>query len=84
VKVENGDLLADFHNNFNRSRNYFSWLMIVHRARKVRQIETHTTEPSEPDTSPFEFEIAIAMLKVYKLPGSKYLPAELIQAGSEI
>jgi hypothetical protein len=36
-----------------------------------------------PDPSPFEVEIAIAKLKMYKSPGSDQIPAELIQAGGE-
>jgi hypothetical protein len=36
-----------------------------------------------PEHSPFEFEIAIARLKEYKLPGCVQIPAELIQAGGE-
>jgi hypothetical protein len=36
-----------------------------------------------PDPSPFEFEIAIAKLKRYKLPGSDQILAELFQAGGE-
>jgi hypothetical protein len=32
----------------------------------------------------FEVEIAIAKLKMYKLPGRDQIPAELIQAGGEI
>jgi hypothetical protein len=37
-----------------------------------------------PDPSPFEVEIAIEKLKMYKSPGSYQIPAELIQAGGEI
>jgi hypothetical protein len=56
----------------------------VHKASDVRQIEIHTTEPLVPDPSPFEVKIAIAKLKRFKSPGSDQIPAELIQAGSEI
>jgi hypothetical protein len=49
-----------------------------------RQIEIHTAEPLVPDPSPFEVEIAIAKLKMYKSPGSDQIPAELIRAGGEI
>jgi hypothetical protein len=65
VKDENGDLLSD-------CRNIFS---------DVRQIEVHTAELLVSDLSPFEVDIAIAKLKMYKLPGSDQIPAELIQAG---
>jgi hypothetical protein len=58
-------------------------MYIEHRVRDVRQIEIHTAEPSVPEPSPFEVEIAIAKLKMYKLPGSDQIPAELIQAGGE-
>jgi hypothetical protein len=60
VKDENGDLLADSHNIFNRWKNYFSQLLIVYRASDVRQTEIHTAEPLVPDPSPSEVEIAIA------------------------
>jgi hypothetical protein len=36
------------------------------------------------DLNPYEIEIAIAKLKMFKSPGSYQIPAELIQAGSEI
>jgi hypothetical protein len=56
----------------------------VHRVRDIRQIEIHAAEPLVPAPSSFEVDIAIAMLKKYKSPGSDQIPAELIQAGSEI
>jgi hypothetical protein len=68
----------------NRWKNYFSQLLIVHRVSDVRQIKIHTAELLVPDPSPFEVEIAIAMLKRYKLPGSNPILAELIQAEGEI
>jgi hypothetical protein len=37
-KYENGDLLADSHNIFNRWKNYFSQLLNVHNFSNVRQI----------------------------------------------
>jgi hypothetical protein len=80
VKDENGDLLADSHNIFNRWKNY-SQLLNVHRVSDVRQIEIHTVESLVPDPSCFEVEIAIAKLKRYKSPGSDQIPAEVIQAG---
>jgi hypothetical protein len=67
VKNENGDLLADSHYILNRWKNYISPLLKVYRVSDVRQIEIHTAEPLVPDVSPFEFEIAIAKLKRYKL-----------------
>jgi hypothetical protein len=66
VKDKNGDLLADSHNILNRWRNYFSHLMNIHRVSNVRQIEIHTAEPSVPDPSPSEAEIATAKLKRYE------------------
>jgi hypothetical protein len=56
----------------------------VHNISVVRQIEVHTTELLVPGPSHLEVEIAIAKLKVYTSPGSDQIPAELIQAGSEI
>jgi hypothetical protein len=83
MKGENCDLLADSHNIWNRWKNYFSQLLIVYRARDIRQIEIHTAEPLIPDPSHFKVEIAIAKLKRFKSPGSDKIPAELIQEGGE-
>jgi hypothetical protein len=58
-------------------KNYFSWLFNVQRASDVRQIEIYTAKPLVPDPSPLEVEIAIAMLKKYKFPGSDQILAEL-------
>jgi hypothetical protein len=84
VKDENGDLLADSHNIFNRWKNYFSQLLDVHNVSDVRQIGVRRAEPLVPGSSRLEVEIAIAKLKKYKSPGSNEIPAELIQAGGEI
>jgi hypothetical protein len=56
----------------------------VHNVSNVRQIEVHTAEPLVPGPSRLEVEIAIAILKKYKSPGSDQIPAELNQAGGEI
>jgi hypothetical protein len=82
VKDEDGDLLADSHNILNRWKNYFSQLLNVHNVSDVRQIVVRTALVSGP--SRLEVEIAIAKLKKYKLPDIDQIPAELIQAGSEI
>jgi hypothetical protein len=80
VKIENGDVLADFHNILSKWKNYFSKLLNVHR---VTDLGTFLAEPLVPDSSPFEVEIATAKLKKYTSPGSDQTPAELIQAGGE-
>jgi hypothetical protein len=54
------------------------------RVSDVRQIKIQTAQPLVPIPRPFEFEIAVAKLKRYKLQGSDEIPAELIQARSEI
>jgi hypothetical protein len=46
-------------------------------------MEIQTAEPSVPEPSPSEFEIAISKLKGYKLPGIDQISAELTRAGSE-
>jgi hypothetical protein len=84
VKDENGDLLADSHNIFNRWKNYFSQVLNVHNVSDVRQIEVHTAEPLVPGPSRLEVDIAIAKLKKYKSPITDQIPAELIQAGGEM
>jgi hypothetical protein len=55
----------------------------VHRVSDVRQIEIDTAESLVPDPSPFEVEISITKLKMYKSPGCDEIPAYLIQAGGE-
>jgi hypothetical protein len=37
-----------------------------------------------PGNSHLEFEIAVAMLKEYKYPGTDQIPAELFQGGGEM
>jgi hypothetical protein len=78
VKDEDGDLLADSHNIFNRWKNYFSQLLNVHNVNHVRQIEVHTAEPLVPGPSCLEVEIAIVKLKKCKWPGNVEIPAEPI------
>jgi hypothetical protein len=56
----------------------------MHTVSDVRQIEVHTAEPSVPDRSHLEFEIAIVKLKKYISPGSDQISVEVIQAGGEI
>jgi hypothetical protein len=46
-----------------------------------RQIQT--AEPSVPEPSIYEVEVAIGKLKRYKLPGADQILAELIQTGGE-
>jgi hypothetical protein len=48
----------------------------------VRQTEIHTAEPQVPETSAFEFEMAIEGLNRHKSPGIDHIPAEAITAGS--
>jgi hypothetical protein len=50
----------------------------------IRRTEIHTAEPLVPDTSPSEIKIAITNLQNKESPGSNQIPAEVIQAGSEI
>jgi hypothetical protein len=83
VKDANGDLLADLHSILNKWKNYFFQLLNVHKISDVRQIEIRTVELLIPAPVPFEVEIAIAKLKMYKSPGSDQILAELIQTGAE-
>jgi hypothetical protein len=56
VKDENGDLVVDSHNAFNRWKNFFSRLLNVHNVSDVRQIEIHMAEPIVPGPSRLEVE----------------------------
>jgi len=64
VKFEKGDLVANSHINFARSRNHLSQLLNVHGVNDVRQTEIHTAEPLVPEPRVFEFELVIEKLKV--------------------
>jgi hypothetical protein len=81
---ENGDLLADSYNILNRWKNYFSHLLNIRGVStvsrwKYTRLSHYCLKSSLPDV-----EIAIAMLKKYKSPGSDQIPVELIQVGDEI
>jgi hypothetical protein len=79
----NGDLLADFHNIFNKRKNYFSQLLNEHSVNDVSQVQLHTAQPLASGSSPLEVEITIAKLIKHKLQGYDQIPAELSQVGSE-
>jgi hypothetical protein len=81
VKHGRSDLLADLHRILNGWKNYFCQLLNVHGAGGVRQNEIHRMEPSVPEPSASEAEVAIGKLKRYKSPGVDQIPAEIIQAG---
>jgi hypothetical protein len=84
LKDHNGDLLADFHNILNRSKNFFSQLLNGHNVSDARQIEVHTSEPLVPGPSRLQVGLANAKLKKYKSKASDQISAELIQAEGEI
>jgi hypothetical protein len=56
-------------------RSYFSYLL---NAQNVSGVKIYTAETLAPNPSLFRFEIAIANLERFKLPGSDKIPAELI------
>jgi hypothetical protein len=79
IKDENGNLLADPQNVFNRWKNFFNRVLNVHGVHNVRQMTVHMAEPYL-----VEVEIAVGKLKRCKFPGTDRIPAELIKAGGEI
>jgi hypothetical protein len=48
-----------------------------------RYIHIYPAEPSVPEPSLVEVEIAIGRLKSYKSPGTEQIPTEFIKAGGE-
>jgi len=54
-------LVAEFHSNLARWRNYFSQLLNirVHGVNDVRQTEIHTAEPLVPGPSASDVDMAI-------------------------
>jgi hypothetical protein len=83
LKDERDGLLAETHKISNRWKNYFCQLLNVHRVDGVKQTKMHTTEPSVPESSASEVEVAIGKLKRYKSPGVDQIPSEMIQIGGE-
>jgi hypothetical protein len=63
VKDEKVDVVADSHSIMVRWRNYFFQLLNLHGVKDNGQVEIHTAEPLVPETSDFEFELAIEKLK---------------------
>jgi hypothetical protein len=51
VKEETGDLVTNSCSILARWRDYFSQLLNVHGVHDIRQTETHTAEPLEPEPS---------------------------------
>jgi len=52
----------------------------MHGVKDVGQAEIHTAEPTIPELSASEVELAIYKLKSHKSPGIDQTPAELIKA----
>jgi len=81
VQDEKVDLVAHSHRIVARWRKYFSQQFNVQAVKDVGQAEIHIAEPLVPETSAFEFELAIDKPKSHKLPDIHQIPAELIKAG---
>jgi uncharacterized protein YdiU (UPF0061 family) len=77
VKQENGDLLADSHNNLNSWKNYYSQVLNVYTVSEVGQVKIHRAEPLVLGPSHLEFQIVIVKVKKYKSPGSEKILAQL-------
>ena len=75
-------MVTDCHSILARWRFHFSQLLNVHGVNDVRQTEIHTAQPLVPESSAFEFEMAIEKLQRHKSLGNDQIPAELIKARS--
>jgi hypothetical protein len=80
IMDENGNLLADPQNVFNKRKNNFNQVQNVHAVHNVRQMNIHTAEQLIPEHSLVEVKIAIGKLKSYKTPDTDQIPTELIKA----
>ena len=80
LKDEKGDMVTDCHSILARWRFHLSQLLNVHGVNDVRQTEIHTAQPLVPESSAFEFEMAIEKLQRHKSLGNDQIPAELIKA----
>jgi hypothetical protein len=83
-KDEDDDSVTDSQSNLARWRIHFSQQLNIFGVNDVSQTEKQTTEPLVPQSSAFEFEIAIKNLKRNKSPGIDQIPAEVIKAGGRI
>jgi hypothetical protein len=83
MKDGNGNLLADPQNVLKRWKNFFNQVVNVHGVHDVRQKDIHTAEPSVPEPSLVEVQIAIGKLKSYKSTSYDQIAADLMKAGGE-
>jgi hypothetical protein len=83
VKDQKGDLVADFHSILARWMKHLSQPlnMCIRGVNDAIPTEIHTAEPSVPETSVFEVELAVEKLKSHKSPGIDQIPVELNKAG---
>jgi hypothetical protein len=83
IKDENGDLFAGSHIILHRWKNYFCQILDVRGVNNIRQTEIHTAEPLVPELHSYEVAIAVEKLKMFNLPSSVQIQAELIQVGGK-
>jgi hypothetical protein len=81
IKDENGNLLADTHSVLNRWKSFFNWVLNVHGAHDVRQMDIHKVEPLLLEPSLVKEKTAIGKLKWYTFLGTDQILAEVIKAG---
>jgi hypothetical protein len=83
VKDERGDLATDCHSILARWRDRFSQVLNVCGVNDFGKTEINIAERIVPETSVFEFKVAIEKLKRYKSSGMDQIPTELIKQGVE-
>jgi hypothetical protein len=67
----------------NRCKNFFNQALNVHGVHNVRKIDIDMAEPTLPDPSLVEVEIAIGKSERYKSLGTDQILAEFIKAAGE-
>lgn len=71
-------MLTDSQSVLPRAMNWFCQILSVRGVSGIRQVEIHTTVPLVLESSSFEVELAVEMLKIYNSRDNDEIPAKLV------